>query len=176
MKPALWTMALVASLVGAPLAWAAPADEVRAVYGRFLAAQNARDLPAGTNHATVVAVVALGKRRHVHLGSRRRPGPDGKLPACRGLACRARLARATAVEFSPDVAYLHLPLVLEIGSRAAPGPDRLRFLVSVLGVGTAQGWRIAALFTTTERCGKHTAGTLAAARDPGTHGRRWMSD
>jgi hypothetical protein len=47
------------------------------------------------------------------------------------------------------VAFLHLPLVLVIGPKA--NPDRLRFLVSMLGVATPDGWRIAALFTTTEK-------------------------
>ena len=59
------------------------------------------------------------------------------------------LAAAVAVEVGDAAAYLHLPLVLEIGPSS--GPDRLRFLVSVLGVDTAQGWCIAALFTTTAK-------------------------
>jgi len=49
----------------------------------------------------------------------------------------------------PEKSHLHLPLVLTIGSSAKP--DLLRFLVSVLGVQTPEGWRIAALFTTTEK-------------------------
>ena len=57
------------------------------------------------------------------------------------------LDRATAVEVNPTTAYLHLPLTLVIGSREKP--DRLDFLVSVLCVETPEGWRIAALFTTT---------------------------
>ena len=151
MKPALWTMALVASLVGAPLAWAAPADEVRAVYGRFLAAQNARDLQqVRTTLLESPSLLWVSDGMSIW-------GPDAVLGRMASFQqaevwhVEPDLARATAVEVSPDVAYLHLPLVLEIGSRAAPGPDRLRFLVSVLGVGTAQGWRIAALFTTTEK-------------------------
>ena len=59
------------------------------------------------------------------------------------------LDRAVAVPVSDRVAYLHLPLTLVIGPAAHP--DRLRFLVSVLGVETAEGWRIAALFTTSEK-------------------------
>ena len=56
------------------------------------------------------------------------------------------LAQAVAVTVDANAAFLHLPLVLTIGLEA--GPDKLRFLVSVLGVATPQGWRIAALFTT----------------------------
>ena len=56
---------------------------------------------------------------------------------------------SVVVDVAAGVAYLHLPLTLVIG--AAARPDRLRFLVSLLGVETAQGWRIAALFTTSEK-------------------------
>ena len=59
------------------------------------------------------------------------------------------MAKAVPVELTGTTAYLHLPLVLTIGSSA--NPDRLRFLVSVLGIQTPEGWRIAALFTTTEK-------------------------
>src|ERR687893_274411 len=44
MKALLSALALVIGLAAAPTASAAPADEVRELYGRFLEAQNARDL------------------------------------------------------------------------------------------------------------------------------------
>jgi hypothetical protein len=56
------------------------------------------------------------------------------------------LERSVAVPVSEDAGFLHLPLDLVIG--AASGPDRLKFVVSVLCVRTGQGWHIAALFTT----------------------------
>jgi hypothetical protein len=59
------------------------------------------------------------------------------------------LERSVAVELGADAAYLHLPLALTIGSSGAP--ETFRFLVSVLCVATPDGWRIAALFTTTEK-------------------------
>jgi hypothetical protein len=59
------------------------------------------------------------------------------------------LARAVAVDVDADAGFLHLPLRLVIG--AGDNPDRLHFLVSVLCVRTAEGWRIAALFTTSEK-------------------------
>jgi hypothetical protein len=55
------------------------------------------------------------------------------------------------VRVSDTTAFLHLPLTLVIGSQ--PSPDRVRFLVSVLCVRAAEGWRIAALFTTAEKPG-----------------------
>ena len=72
-----------------------------------------------------------------------------------------------AVPVGAGVAYLHLPLVLVIGPSS--GPDRLRFLVSMLGVETtAQGWRIAALFTTTREAGRRSQ---RRARVEWDHGR-----
>lgn len=59
------------------------------------------------------------------------------------------LDRARAVSLSSDVAFLHLPLVLEIGARAST--DRLRFLVGMVAKRTPAGWRIAALFTTGDK-------------------------
>jgi hypothetical protein len=59
------------------------------------------------------------------------------------------LARAVAVDVGADAGFLHLPLRLVIGG--GDNPDRLRFLVSVLCVRTLKGWRIAALFTTSEK-------------------------
>ena len=59
------------------------------------------------------------------------------------------LERSVAVTVSDTTAFLHLPLALELAFSPAE-PETLRFLVSVLCVRTSQGWRIAALFTTTE--------------------------
>lgn len=128
---------------------AAPADEVRALYGRFLEAQNARDLGR-------VRAVLWDSPQFLWVSDGRSVwGADG-LVARMGQFQRAPvwrvvpdLDRAVGVEVDERAAYLHLPLTLTIGS--AEAPDRLRFLVSVLGVDTGQGWRIAALFTTTAK-------------------------
>ena len=139
---------LVATLV-APAARAAPADEVRALYARFLAAQNARDLQR-------VRSVLWDSPRFLWVSDGMSVwGPDalvermGQFQKAEVWRVDPDLARAVAVEVSERTAYLHLPLVLTIGSGAKP--DRLRFLVSMLGVETPQGWRIAALFTTNEK-------------------------
>jgi hypothetical protein len=59
------------------------------------------------------------------------------------------LDNSTAVPIDDNAAYLHLPLELTLAFGEA-APQRLRFLVSVLCINTPAGWRIAALFTTTE--------------------------
>ena len=135
-------------LIAAPAA-ADPATEVRALYGRFAAAQNARDLER-------VRPLLLDAPTFLWVSDGQSFwGPDAVLARMASFQgaevwrVEPDIARAVAVPVSDRVAYLHLPLVLVIGPAA--NPDRLRFLVSVLGVETETGWRIAALFTTTEK-------------------------
>lgn len=149
MKALLAALALVGGLVAAPGAWAGPGQEVQTLYMRFLEAQNARDLGRVRD-----ALLESDKFLWVSDGMAIW-GPDAVLQRM-ALFQKAEvwhvepdLARAVPVEVAKGVAYLHLPLTLVIGQTARP--DRLRFLVSVLGVETPAGWRIAALFTTTEK-------------------------
>jgi hypothetical protein len=62
------------------------------------------------------------------------------------------LETAVTVPLDERTAYLHLSLVLAIGSKS-PGPDHLPFLVSMLGhrESAAEPFGIAALFTTTRK-------------------------
>ena len=140
---------LLLLLAAAPAAAEDPGRAVRALYERFAAAQNARDLAAvrplllpGPDFLWVSdgqsfwgADTVLARMASFQTAAVWRVEPD--------------LARAVAVPVRDGVAYLHLPLVLVIGN--AEHPDRLRFLVSMLGVETEQGWKIAALFTTSEK-------------------------
>jgi hypothetical protein len=149
MKTVLAAIALVVTMLTAQMASAGPAEEVRAVYDRFVSAQNAHDLVG-------VRAVLLDSPRFLWVSDGKSVwGPDRTLERMaqfqRAEVWRVEpdLAVAVAVPMGADVAFLHLPLALVIG--AAKAPDRLRFLVSVLGVATPQGWRIAALFTTTEK-------------------------
>ena len=136
-------------LAAAPVSAEDSSGAVRALYERFAAAQNAHDLAAvrplllpGPEFLWVSdgqsfwgADAVLARMASFQTAPVWRVEPD--------------LARAVAVPVRDGVAYLHLPLVLVIGN--SEHPDRLRFLVSMLGVETAQGWKIAALFTTTEK-------------------------
>jgi ketosteroid isomerase-like protein len=148
MKAAIAAFALNAALL-VPAAQAAPADEVRAIYEQFAAAQNARDLKR-------VEALLLDSPRFLWVSDGMTIwGRDATLERMASFQLaeiwrvEPDLAQAVPVEVGQDIAFLHLPLQLIIG--AAPQPDRLRFLVSVLGVRTQHGWRIAALFTTTEK-------------------------
>jgi uncharacterized protein (TIGR02246 family) len=133
-----------------PVVAAAGTDEdVRSLYLRFAAAQNARDLAAvrrlladspdflwvsdGQSFWGVEAT--LRRMASFQSAAVWRVDPD--------------LGAARVVGAGRDAAYLHLPLTLTIGP--ADSSSEFRFLVSVLCVRAAGGWRIAALFTTTAR-------------------------
>jgi len=148
MKKVLAGVIVALSLANAPSADAA-ANDVRVLYEQFAAAQNARD---------------LGKVRTFLVDS---PnflwvsdgmsfwGPDALVKRMAEFQLAevwrvdADLARAAIVEVNDGAAYIHMPLTLTIGLKAKP--DAIRFLVSILCVRKTEGWRIAALFTTTEK-------------------------
>jgi ketosteroid isomerase-like protein len=142
------------AIAAAAVALPARADgeaAVRDLYGRFLAAQNARDLAA-----VRTTLWASPKFLWVSDG---RPfwGPDALVERM-GAFQRAEVwrvdpafERSRVVEVAPDAAFLSVPLVLTIGAAAAPA--RLAWLVGVLCRRGADGWRIAALFTTEDKSG-----------------------
>lgn len=143
--------ALCAALVVSPtmVAQADTPSEVRDLYSRFLDAQNARDLDA------VRAVLLPSADFQWVSDGKSFWGPDALVERM-GQFQKAEIwhvtpdtGRARVVEVSPDTAYLYQPLTLRIGR--ASNPSDIPFLVNVLSVRTAEGWRIAALFTTTEK-------------------------
>jgi uncharacterized protein (TIGR02246 family) len=144
------TIVVVSVLLATTAVRAATGDDVRAVYERFYTAQNARDLDrvrevlwedpsflwvsdgqSFWGREVMLARMAAFQEYDVwHV-----------VPA---------LDRARVVEIGPGAAYLHLPLALTFGQKS-PGPSIYRFLVSMLCLKTDSGWKIAALFTTTEK-------------------------
>lgn len=149
MRAATIALAICIALLAPPRAMASPSEDVREVYRQFVTAQNMHDIEK-------VRSLLLDSPNFLWVS-------DGKSIWGRetaiermGLFQQARvwhvdpaLDRAVAVAVGDDTAFLHLPLELTIAFTAAE-PERLRFLVSVLCRKTSQGWRIAALFTTTE--------------------------
>jgi ketosteroid isomerase-like protein len=148
MKAVIFALALLANSISSPVR-ADTDHELRATYGRFVAAQNARDLNrvrellidaphflwVSDGMAVWGANAMLERMAFFQEAEVWRVEPD--------------LARAVSVQVTGTTAFLHLALTLVIGS--SPSPDRLRFLVSMLCVRTAEGWRIAALFTAPEK-------------------------
>lgn len=123
--------------------------EVRDLYSRFYTAQNARDLDQ------VVMLIADAPEFLWVSDGKSIWGRREAIERMKGFQQAAiwrvepDLQGAKVVEVSGKTAYLHLKLDLVIG--AVQTPDRLRFLVSALCVKTGQGWKIAALFTTTAK-------------------------
>ncbi|WP_226579085.1 nuclear transport factor 2 family protein [Acuticoccus sediminis] len=124
-------------------------EMVVAAYRAFLEAQNARDLQA--------VRAALWDSPDFLWVSDGRPfwGPDalvermGQFQKAEVWHVTPDLEASRVVPLGPGVAYLLLPLVLSIGEAAKP--SQLPWLVGVVAVETAEGWRIAALFTTTDK-------------------------
>jgi ketosteroid isomerase-like protein len=149
MKQTIVALALLAAAWTVPSAAADPSDEARAVYRQFVAAQNMHDLE-------MVGSVLLESPSFLWVSDGKAIwGRDAVLKRM-ALFQEARiwhvepaLDKSVAVPVSDDTAFLHLPLELTISFSLAE-PEKLKFLVSVLCVRTPEGWRIAALFTTTE--------------------------
>jgi uncharacterized protein (TIGR02246 family) len=143
-------LALVAGalMLCAP-AFAGTREEVLDVYGAFAEAQNARDLDR------IGAFFIDGPDFLWVSDGQSFWGRPAVLERMSGFQKAAvwhvvpDLEHARVVELGEGIAMLHMPLVLEIGSTAAP--DHLRFLVSILFREEGDGWRIAALLTTTQK-------------------------
>jgi ketosteroid isomerase-like protein len=136
-------------LVGSAAAMADTRDEVLTVYRGFAEAQNARDLDRigayfvdGPDFLWVSDGQSIWGRPDVleRMSGFQKAEVWHVVPD---------LDHARVVELDPDVAMLHMPLVLELGSAASP--DRLRFLVSILFRNQQDGWKIASLLTTTQK-------------------------
>jgi ketosteroid isomerase-like protein len=129
---------------------ASTADDVLALYRTFAAAQNRRDLPA-------VRQTLWNSPQFLWVSDGMAVwGPDALIKRMQQFQqsevwkVEPELDKAVPVPLAEGSVMLHVPLTLVIGS-TAPGPDRLRFLVEVICLNTAEGWRIAALLTTTEK-------------------------
>ena len=140
---------LLATMAFSPSSHAGTPEEVLSLYSHFSSAQNARDLEkvgAQFLDSPDFLWVSDGKsfwgRKAVLERMSQFQGADV-------WRVEPALDKARVVEVSATSAFLHLPLDLVIG--AAAKPDRISFLVSMLCVETAQGWKIAALFTTTAK-------------------------
>jgi hypothetical protein len=148
MKWIATAVALMAVLAGTQPAMAGPSDEARALYARFVIAQNASDFAA-------VETLLLDSQQFLwvtngiaiwgHDAAIRRMQEYHKAEIWH---IEPVAAKTVAVAVTDSTAFVNVPLELTIGANK-DGPDRFKFLVSALCVATSQGWRIAALFTTT---------------------------
>lgn len=124
------------------------AREIRTLYGRFLAAQNARDLVA-------VRATLLDSPDFLWISDGKPYWGPAAIIERMGAFQKADIwfvtpdgQRARVISAGSGAAYLFQPLTLTLGPNGAP--QTIAFLVNVLCTKTRAGWRIAALFTTEE--------------------------
>ncbi len=124
-------------------------DEIRAVYGDFVAAQNDRDVER------IGAFFIDGPDFLWVSDGQSFWGRDAVLARMSNFQ-RAEIWRvepdldaARIVALGDDLAMLHMTLALVIGR--AEQPTRIRFVVSILFRRVDADWRIAALLTTNEK-------------------------
>lgn len=141
--------ALLAGLGAPPGAAAGTEEELRAAYLAFAADQNARDAARIRTHLVAgdgLLWVSDGKSFWGADAILARMSSFQKAPVWR---VEPEIDRARIVGIDAGTALMHLPLTLVIGRAEAPA--RLRFLVSLLWVRQAEGWKLAALLTTEEK-------------------------
>ena len=128
---------------------AAVPDDILALYQRFYTAQNAHDLKAVAQtlrDSPDFLWVSDGKSIWGRDKTLQRMSSFQSADVWR---VEPNLKEARVVEVNDGTAYLHLTLDLVIGAKDKP--DRFPFLVSMLCARTDEGWKIAALFTTTPK-------------------------
>ena len=127
-------------------AQAADAHDILIAYQRFVSAQNDRDLTrvkAEFLDTPDFLWVSDGKSIWTREAVLERMSRFQQLEVWHA---NPLLTEARIVSLSPDVAYLHMPLDLTLGTKASPSITR--FLVSIVFKRVASEWKIAALFTT----------------------------
>jgi ketosteroid isomerase-like protein len=122
---------------------AAPEDEVRATFDRFVAAQNAHDVKA-------VESLLLGSPDFLWI-TRGTPvwGPDAALKRFTALyegtwKLDPELSNLKVIMIGDSVAQIYVPIIFTVG---APGqsPQPARFLMNQLLVKTTSGWRVSSI-------------------------------
>lgn len=122
--------------------------EVKALYERFVSAQNARDLSRVREalwDAPGFVWISDGKPFWGREALIERMSAFQKAEIWSVSPDRSR---ARVVEVGPMSAVLYQPLRLTLGSKQ--DPKTIAFLVNALCIRTAEGWRVAALYTTEE--------------------------
>ncbi len=143
------SLAVVLSLTLAGQAFGDTEQEVRDLYGDFVAAQNAHDTDAIRGY--------LSESPDFLWISDGRPlwGRDEMISRLSGFQksevwlVEPEYEASRVIVLDDDTAVFHIPLVLVVGSKAEPA--RLKWLVEVLCQKEAAGWRIAGLFTAQDK-------------------------
>jgi ketosteroid isomerase-like protein len=135
------TLMLISALIKTAIA--APEDEVRAAFDRFVAAQNAHDVKA-------VEALLLGSPNFLWI-TRGAPvwGADDALKRFTALYAgtwkldpEPSSLRITMI--GDGVAQVYVPIVFTIGAAGQP-PQQTRFLMNQVLVKTPSGWRVSSV-------------------------------
>lgn len=126
-----------------PCAWAGPEDEVRALFDRFVRAQNAHDLSA-------VGELLLDSPNFLWI-TRGAPiwGRDAALKRFEALykgtwRLEPVAADLRVIVLGEGVAQLYVPIVFTIGP-AGQAAQPTRFLMNQVLVKTATGWKVSSI-------------------------------
>jgi ketosteroid isomerase-like protein len=128
---------------------AGPGEEVLTLYREFAAAQNRRDTAAVRKmlwESPDFLWISDGKPYWGREAMLARMAQFQKAEIWR---VEPEFASARVVSIGSDAAYVHIPLILVIGTK--DDPARLGWLVEVVCRKTPDGWRIAGLFTAPDK-------------------------
>ncbi|MBY0227592.1 MAG: nuclear transport factor 2 family protein [Hyphomicrobium sp.] len=123
--------------------------EVRALYDRFVTAQNARDLDAVRQMLSDRPNFLWISDGKPFWGREAMIGRMASFQQAEVWRVEPEFASSKVVQIDGETAYLHIPLVLVLGRKEDPA--RFNWLVEVLCHKAAGQWRIAALFTTEDK-------------------------
>ena len=127
----------------APAAWAGPEDEIRALFERFVAAQNAHDLSAVRDLLWDSARFLWVTRGTPIWG--REAGLKRFDALYRGTwHLEANAAELQVTMLSSDVAQLYVPIVFTVGSAGQAG-QTTRVLMNQTIIKTPAGWKVASI-------------------------------
>jgi len=136
-------LALIFIALMTETAAAAPEDEVRATFDRFVAAQNAHDVKA-------VESLLLSSPNFLWI-TRGMPvwGPDAALKRFAVLYEGAwkldpEFANLKVIMIGDSVAQIYVPIIFTIGAAGQPSQPT-RFLMNQLLVKTPSGWRVSSI-------------------------------
>ena len=140
-------IALVIAVLITGTATAAPEDEIKATFDRFVVAQNAHDIAA-------VRELLLDSPSFLWI-TRGAPvwGRDAALKRFEGLyqgtwKLNPDLSNLRVMLLSDSTAQLFVPIVFNIGAAGQPAPDT-PFLMNQTLVKTQSGWRVASILPIT---------------------------
>jgi Domain of unknown function (DUF4440) len=122
---------------------AAPEDEVRAAFERFVAAQNAHDIKA-VESSLLSSPNFLWVTRGTAVW-----GQDAALKRFAALyegtwRLEPEVSNLKIVFFGSEVAQIHVPIMFTIGP-AGQSPQQTRFLMNQLLVNTPSGWKVSSI-------------------------------